>query len=78
MNELCLSNPPDVMSRYCTSAANEGSTHVAFGFLEGLCERGLCGDGRVELLAYLLEVVRDQPVPTFPMQTSSSPSRLPR
>jgi hypothetical protein len=26
----------DVMSRYSTSAVNDGTTHVAFGFLTGL------------------------------------------
>jgi hypothetical protein len=36
LNELCLSSPSDVMSRNSASAVNDGSTHVAFGFLMGL------------------------------------------
>jgi hypothetical protein len=36
LNELCRSKPSDVMSRYSTSAANDGSTHVAFGSLTAL------------------------------------------
>jgi hypothetical protein len=35
LNELCLSSPSDVMSRYSTSAKNVGSTHVALDFLIG-------------------------------------------
>src|ERR1700691_2649201 len=35
LNELCRSSPSEVMSRYSTSAKNDGSTHVALGFLMG-------------------------------------------
>ena len=67
LKELCRSNPSDVMARYSTSATNEGSTQVAFGFLTGLVR----GDFRLSTvsscLRILLYVVRDQPVPTLPM-----------
>jgi hypothetical protein len=33
LKELCRRSPSDVMSRYSTSAKNDGSTHVALGFL---------------------------------------------
>ena len=36
LNELARSKPSDVMSRYSISATNDGSTHVALGFLMGL------------------------------------------
>src|SRR5450432_2899766 len=36
LNELCRSSPSEVMSRYSTSAVNDGSTHVAFSFRLGL------------------------------------------
>ena len=35
LKELCLSRPSEVMSRYSTSAVNDGSTQTALGFLIG-------------------------------------------
>jgi hypothetical protein len=67
LNELALSNPSDVTSRYSISATKVGSTHVAFGFLMGLLNL-LFGLPTVSsCLRIWLEAVRDHPVPTFPM-----------
>ena len=67
LNELCRSNPSEVMSRYSISAMNTGSTHVALGFLSGLLSL-LFGLTTVSsCLRIWLEVVRVHPVPTLPM-----------
>jgi hypothetical protein len=67
LNELALSRPSEVMSRYSTSAKNFGSTHVALGFLSGLLSLlfGLTTVSSAFLI--LLDVVRFQPVPTLPI-----------
>src|SRR4051812_43689226 len=67
LNELWRSNPSEVMSRYSTSAVNDGSTHVALIFLSGLVsfDFGLTTVSSCFLI--LLERVRDQPVPTLPI-----------
>ena len=36
LNELALKRPSEVMSRFSISATNDGSSHVALGFLMGL------------------------------------------
>src|SRR5258708_5642497 len=78
LNELCLSNPSEVMSRYSTSAKNVGSTHVAFGFLIGVVSLDFGLTTVSSWFLIWLETVRDQPVPTLPIKTRSLPSRFPR
>lgn len=60
MNELCRSNPSDVMSRYSISAVNFGSTHVALGFLIGLVSFDLGLTTVSSCFLIWLETVRDQ------------------
>ena len=67
LNELCRSRPSDVMSRYSTSAAKTGSTHVAFGFLIGLVSLDFGLTTVSSCFRIWLETVRDHPVPTLPM-----------
>lgn len=67
LNELARSSPSDVMSRYSTSATNDGSTHVAFGFLTGLVSFDFGLTTVSSCLRIWLDTVRDQPVPTLPM-----------
>jgi hypothetical protein len=50
LNELCLSNPSDVISRYSTSATNDGSTHTAWRILIGLVSLDFGLHNGVELL----------------------------
>jgi hypothetical protein len=47
------------MSRYSTSAANDGSTHVAFGFLTGLVSRDFGLMTVSSCLRIWFETVRD-------------------
>jgi hypothetical protein len=67
LKELCRSSPSDVMSRNSTSAVNDGSTYVAFGFLIGFVslDFGLLTVSSCFLI--WLNMVRDQPVPTLPI-----------
>jgi hypothetical protein len=55
------------MSRYSTSARNDGSTHVAFGFLTGFVNGDVAMTAVSSCLRILIDFVREQTVPTFPM-----------
>src|SRR4030088_1991440 len=56
---------------------NDGSTHVAFGFLIGFSlDFGLTTVSSCFLI--WLDMVRDHTLPTFPMSKRSFPSPLPR
>ena len=67
LKELCRSSPSDVISRNSTSAMNDGSTQVAFGFLIGLVSLDFGLTTVSSCLLIWLDIVRDQPVPTLPM-----------
>jgi hypothetical protein len=75
LNELALSRPSDVISRYSTSAKIFGSTQIDFGFLMGLvsldlglttlssCFPGLAGDCQRPARPNLAHVDQDLPFP---------------
>jgi hypothetical protein len=64
LDELCRSSPSEVISRNSTSAKNDGSTHVARGFLIGLVSLDFGLMTVLSCFLISLDTVRDQSVPT--------------
>jgi hypothetical protein len=61
LKELCRRSPSDVMSRNLTSAVNDGSTHVALGFLMGFVSLDFGLTTVSSCFLIWLDMVRDQP-----------------